>query len=206
MGAHESTKTHIISRKPPKHTKIHRKHMGVHESTVQEAAHRPAAPSPAPAPAPTCLVRRLEMQSTATTVPRSKRTYLPTYLPTTSRRLASLFLTSHREFLTSHTARCCPVGQHQRKCDGQHRQGRGPWVGRRREVGGWSVVGRRPTVKTITWAPAPRALAMRRALVVNRVPRWSSPCRVAPGGRVPDFVYPYPDFACLPLSAGLGGP
>ena len=63
-------------------TKIHRKHMGVHESTVQEAAHRPAAPSPAPAPAPTCLVRRLEMQSTATTVPRSKRTYLPAYLPT----------------------------------------------------------------------------------------------------------------------------
>ena len=97
-NAQNFTKTAQTHGNPPKH-------MGVHESTVQEAAHRPAAPSPAPAPAPTCLVRRLEMQSTATTVPRSKRTYLPTYLPTTSRRLASLFLTSHREFLTSHTVR-----------------------------------------------------------------------------------------------------
>ena len=105
---HGSSRIHENARNFTKTAQTHenpQKHMGVHESTVQEAAHRPAAPSPAPAPAPTCLVRRLEMQSTATTVPRSKRTYLPTYLPTTSRRLASLFPTSFILIPTSHVSR-----------------------------------------------------------------------------------------------------
>ena len=108
LKTHGSSRIHENAQNFTKTAQTHenpQKHMGVHESTVQEAAHRPAAPSPAPAPAPTCLVRRLEMQSTATTVPRSKRTYLPTYLPTTSRRLASLFLTSHKGFLTSPESR-----------------------------------------------------------------------------------------------------
>ena len=88
-------------------TKIHRKHMGVHESTVQEAAHRPAAPaapSPAPAPAPTSphvprptigdAIHRDDSTSQQTHLPAC----LPTYLPTTTRRLASLFLTEGQSY------------------------------------------------------------------------------------------------------------